>query len=432
MSFFEDLARFGNATALIENDQPISYTSLQKACDAIAEQVTQPRALILICAKNDAATVTAYLTALQYGHVAIMLSADMSDALLEPLIATYTPNYIFKNGALETLHVTPMALHNDLALLIPTSGTTGSEKMVRLSYKNLRANTASILKYLRITCNDTVITTLPLFYVFGLSILHTHLDVGARIVLCNDTLMSREFWHLCDTYGATSFSGVPYHYEMLKRLGFEKLPDSIHTLTQAGGKMHESLVHELGQWCKAQNRSLYVMYGQSEATARISYLEPSRVLQKPTSIGRAISGGSLEIVDGELIYRGDNVMMGYAQNVADLAKGDTLGGVLHTGDLGYADNDGDYYITGRIKRFVKLGGLRISLDAIEQFLKNRGIEAMCAGDDNGLIIATCNDEKSAKTVVSQTFKLHHSLIQTRTFASLPTTASGKYDYKALL
>ncbi len=431
MNFYGTLESFGDATALIENGRHLSYRELQKECDAFAKQIAPQRALILIAAKNNIETVAAYLSALQNGHVAMMLDADMPDTLLGPILEAYTPNYLYRNGTLEPLHVTPLKLHEKLALLIPTSGTTGSAKMIRLSHRNIQANTDSILNYLPITCNDSAITTLPLFYSFGLSILNTHLASGARVVLTNEGLLSKTFWQLCEAQQISSFSGVPYHYEMLQRLGFDKLPSSIHTLTQAGGKMHEKLVRTLGLWCQEHAKALYIMYGQSEATARISYLDPKKVVQKPTSIGRAIFGGHLEVVNDELIYRGENVMLGYALNADDMAKGDECGGVLHTGDLGYCDDAGDFYITGRAKRFIKLGGLRVGLDEIEQFLKNQGIEAMCGGDDTALLIATCKNAETAKTVVAQTFKLHHSLIKTRVVDALPTTASGKYDYKAL-
>jgi len=431
VSFYGALESFGDATALIENGHTLTYRELQQACDAFARQITPQRALILIAAKNDMATVTAYLSALQNGHVAMMIGDDMPDTLLAPILQSYTPNYLYRDGTLETLHVTPLNLHEKLALLIPTSGTTGSEKMIRLSYRNLEANTASILGYLHLTCNDTAITTLPLYYSFGLSILNTHLGVGGRVVLTSEGLLSRSFWEQCDAHAVTSFSGVPYHYDMLRRLGFEKLPQSVRMLTQAGGKMHEKAVAALGAWCQTQGKALYVMYGQSEATARISYLDPEKVLQKPASIGRAIPGGHLEIVNDELIYRGDNVMLGYAVNAADLARGDDCGGVLATGDLGYQDDEGDFYVTGRIKRFIKLHGLRISLDAVEQFLKARGIEAMCGGDDTALVIGT-RDAEGIRKLICDTFALHHSVVKVRTLEQLFVKPSGKYDYAALM
>ncbi len=431
MSFYGALETFGDATALIASEGRMSYAMLAQKADALYRPYNIQRALVMIAAQNDVLSVAAYLGALRAGHAVMMIDGDLDASLLQPLLDAYRPNMLFKEGTLDLLHHTPLRLHEALALLIPTSGTTGSPKMIRLSYRNLDANAVSILDYLQLTCNDVAITTLPLFYSFGLSILHTHLCVGASIVVTSESLMSRTFWEMCAAHGVSSFSGVPYHYEMLRRLGFDTLPSCVRTLTQAGGKMHETLVLELALWCAQTNRRLFVMYGQSEATARISYLHPARTLQKPSSIGRAIAGGSLEVIEGELVYRGDNVMQGYAQNAEDLAHGDELGGVLYTGDLGHRDEEGDFYITGRAKRFIKLSGLRIGLDEIEQFLKSHAIEAMCMGSDTALLIATCNDAQKAKTLVSQNFKLHHTLIHTRTLNTLPLTPSGKPDYKAL-
>lgn len=436
MSFYASLSQFGQNTALIDSDgEAISYETLQKKCEIFNQSIKEERSLILIAAKNSSETVVAYLSALMHGHVAILVNADTPTELLEPLIQAYQPNYIWKpsqNGyALTPLHTGTLDMHPDLALLIPTSGTTGSEKMIRLSYQNLQANTASIVEYLPLTCKDRAITTLPLYYSFGLSILHTHLALGACIVLSSETLMSKTFWQRCERHHISSFSGVPYHFEMLRRLGFDTLPNSLRYITQAGGKMNEKLVRELGLWCQEHAKALYIMYGQSEATARMSYLDPTKVLKKPKSIGKAIPGGSLEIINGELRYRGANVMLGYAKSLADLGKEDTCKGVLYTGDLGYRDDEGDFYITGRSKRFIKLNGLRIGLDEIEQFLKDRGIEAMCSGDDKKLVVGTCKDTEVQKLITKQ-FGLHHSTIAVITLSELLIKPSGKYDYHALM
>ena len=222
-------------------------------------------------------------------------------------------------------------LHPDLALLLSTSGSTGSPKLVRLSHDNLRCNAASIADYLGLTPDDRAITSLPMHYCYGLSVVHSHLLVGAGLVLTDLSVVDECFWRLAEDAGATSFAGVPYTFEQLERSGFtERALPSLRYVTQAGGRMAPERV---GRWRDHGRRSgwdLVVMYGQTEATARMAWLPPDRADAHPEAVGIPIPGGSfrLEPVDevdepgvGELVYAGPNVMQGYAVSAADLARG---------------------------------------------------------------------------------------------------------------
>jgi acyl-coenzyme A synthetase/AMP-(fatty) acid ligase len=333
----------------------------------------------------------------------------------------------------------------DLALMLSTSGSTGSPKFVRQSYKNISGNTRSIVEYLNILGSDRAITTLPMSYTYGLSIINTHLYAGAALILTNRTLMEREFWNALKGYEATTFGGVPYTYEMLKKLRFGRMElPSLRYLTQAGGKLAPEICAEFMDICSGRGGKFIVMYGQTEATARMSYLPWERAPSKPGSIGVAIPGGKFSLkgddgrvikepgVIGELIYRGDNVALGYAENRYELALGDEWGGVLETGDMAYFDDDGFYYVVGRKKRFLKIFGNRVNLDEVERLLKKSGEDCACGGADDSLrIYTTADDAVALKQYVMRHTDINPAGFSVVKIAEIPKNSFGKILYSEL-
>ena len=293
-----------------------------------------------------------------------------------------------------------LEVHPDLALLLTTSGSTGSPKLVRLTLRNLAANAESIAQYLQLTPQERPITSLPMSYSYGLSVINSHLQVGATIVFTEDGVLQREFWDAVDQHHCTSFAGVPYTYQMLLQTGLlNKKGSSLRTLTQAGGRLEERYIQQMYDLAMARGWKFMVMYGQTEATARISYVPFERLGGKVGSVGIAIPNGLLSVDEhtGELVYRGPNVMLGYAECRDDLAKGDELHGVLRTGDLARQDDDGYFYITGRLKRFLKLFGKRFNLDDVEKILSRRfETSVACYGRDDLLMVAVehCDDPEA--------------------------------------
>jgi len=331
-------------------------------------------------------------------------------------------------------------------LLLTTSGSTGSPKLVRISYKNIEANAASIAEYLAIDENERAITTLPMSYSFGLSIINSHLLKGATILLTSKTLMEKEFWAFLKREKATSMSGVPYTYEILKKLRFFRMDlPSLTTLTQAGGKLNNELNKEFSEFCQQSGKRFFVMYGQTEATARMSYLPPKYSLTKLGSMGIPIPGGEFSLIDetgsailgsdivGELVYKGKNVSMGYAECGSDLRKEDENQGVLITGDLAKRDSDNFHYIVGRKKRFIKIFGNRVNLDETERLLKSIISDCACTGvDDHMLIYITDNSRNDEiRNFISSKTGIHHSAFSVRHIDSIPKNNSGKTIYSSL-
>jgi acyl-CoA synthetase (AMP-forming)/AMP-acid ligase II len=452
-NLFTNLSRFGTETAVItDNGEHISYQGLADLADKTANGIGEKRTLVAVECDNSMPSLCAYLGAVRGGHAVLLIDGTLPTTLKSELTAKYRvrANWSAAHRTWEWPAPEELmpSLHPDLVVLLSTSGTTGSAKLVRLSEKNIHANAASIIEYLTLSPEERPITALPMHYSYGLSVVHSHLAVGATLLLTGQSIASRKFWDFLKAESATSFSGVPTMYEMLRRLRFEdmRLP-SLRTLTQAGGRLSPGLVEYFAGLTESRGQRFWVMYGQTEATARMAYLPPEYASIKPNSIGRPIPGGTFKLVDqsgapvalpnteGELVYTGANVMMGYATEPEDLANGDDLNSELATGDLAWRDEEGFFYISGRLKRFIKVFGKRIGLDEVESFAQATGLQAAATGKDDLLLLAVIAPPRSTaeiKAEVSHYYRLHHSAVRVVTVPAFPTSKAGKVQYPLLL
>ena len=457
--------RFGDAVALRdEHGQALTYAQLSAEGRALS-QAAGGRCLAFCLCRNTLGSALGYAGFVENGVVPALLNAGIDRELFETLYEAYRPACLwapadfawegcrsvyerFGYRLLQTPFGRQTALHGDLALLLTTSGSTGSPKFVRQSYRNIRANTDSIVRYLELTADEKPITTLPMNYTYGLSILNSHLDVGATVLLTEKGIAQREFWNFFRQEGATSFGGVPYTYEMLDRMRFLRMDlPSLRYMTQAGGKLLPELHRRFAQWCRESGKRFIVMYGQCEATARMGYLPWDKCLEKVGSMGIAIPGGRFELigaqgeiidqpgVTGELRYYGDNVTMGYAQSGAELSLGDERAGVLETGDMAQMDADGYFTIVGRKKRFLKMYGNRVNLDETERLLKAAfpQCECACAGRDDHLMIFATDGEKlpAMRAFLAEKTGLNLSGFHTQHLPAIPKNDSGKTLYREL-
>lgn len=434
---FWETPRNPEAPAVITADKgDYAYHELFRRADESAASLPNSRCLVFILCTNSVESVIAYLACLRHNHVALLLNRDTKEDILDRLISTYSPNYIHdpQTGFRPVAGSPPAVLHKDLALLLSTSGSTGSPKLVRLSHTNLQSNAEAISEYLNLSPSERPISVLPLYYSFGLSILNSHLACGGALLLTQESLISPSFWSFLSDKQATSLSGVPYTYQMLELLSFRKKNfPSLRYLSQAGGHLPKEMVHTYAQWAREHDIRFYVMYGQTEATARMSYLPPNLAEQHSDSIGVAIPGGHFDIDSEELIYRGANVSMGYATCRADLSKGDENQGILHTGDTARMDENGLFYITGRLKRFLKIAGNRFSLDELEARFLEQGIQAVCGGTDSRLLVAITNPEhkKTASQFLKDSWHLMKNQYEIRIVDSIPRNQAGKVLYSQL-
>lgn len=453
-----------NIAVITDSGRSIKYENINALSSTIYDDI-QHRCLVFCLCKNTIGSLCGYVSFISNKVVPLMLDSSLDKELLEELINIYKPEYLwlptdqlfeftqgleisstFDYSLLKLESDINFPLHDDLALLLTTSGSTGSPKLVRISYENIEANATSIAEYLSIDENERPITTLPMSYSFGLSIINSHFLKGATILLTSKTLMEKEFWTFLKNQKATSMSGVPYTYEILKKLRFFQMDlPSLKTLTQAGGKLNNELNKEFSEFCQQSGKRFFVMYGQTEATARMSYLPPQYSLTKLGSMGIAIPGGEFSLIDefgstiegsdiiGELVYKGINVSMGYAECGFDLQKEDENQGVLITGDIAKRDSDNFYYIVGRKKRFIKIYGNRVNLDETERLLKSIISDSACTGEDDHMIIYISDNTRvdEVRNFISSKTGIHHSAFTVRHIDAIPKNSSGKIIYSKL-
>ncbi|MGH3335280.1 MAG: AMP-binding protein, partial [Nocardioides sp.] len=426
-----DLPGHGSRTALHTATGEISYAELSdRAADLAGEVLGRTQRLVLIEGANTPEAVTAYLAAVQHGHVALLVPQGRP-AQLQQMVDAYDPDVVLGHEGDRWLadrrrRGTAHDLHPDLALLLSTSGSTGSPKLVRLSHDNLRSNAASIASYLRLTPDDRAATSLPLHYCYGLSVVNSHLLTGAGLVLTEGSVVDECFWQRFEGAGATSLAGVPYTFDLLDHSGFaERDLPSLRCITQAGGRLGPDRVRAWAELGQRRGWDFVVMYGQTEATARMAYLPAELAASRPEAIGVAIPGGDLRLEPvaeatepgvGELVYEGPNVMLGYAESPADLAEGRTVD-ALRTGDLARI-SDGLVEIVGRRSRHAKVFGLRLDLDRIESTVTARvsHTEVRCLAVDDVLHAFTTRRRSSARvhTALSELCGLPTSAVRVHT------------------
>lgn len=429
------------------------------------------KALGFVFARNDAASLIAYLGSMEAGHAVVMLDPELDLTLASRLILRFQPDFVvapasqvfdpaicaqYSVRALDPEQVllrSPLpqlhAVHPDVALLISTSGSTGSPRLVRLSWRNLLSNAVSINQALSTTNRDCAMVTSPIFNGYAQSLIHTHLAAGGSFVLTRDRVISRAFWDTVRKAGCSTIGGTPYFYHLLDRLDLDALGvPRVKKFIQIGGRLSENFARKYHEAATRRGGALHLMYGQAEATARISGVPPALLPDAARSVGFALAGGRLSTEtdgrlcgpsqEGELVYEGPNVMMGYASEPSDLARGDELGGKLYTGDMGYYDDTGLFYITGRKARFVKLFGWRISLDDVEEMLSHTG--PVAAVGDNERILIFCesspgtspNGAAPSIEELSARLRIHPSGFEVRMVPAIPRLANGKTDYRSLV
>ncbi len=444
-----------SVAAIDDSGQQVTYGDL---CDFAHEFATHipSRSLIFILSENKIGSLMGYVASLSNHIVPLIISARTEEGLYAHLRDLYHPEYLWvpsemaeKLGYKVVYSVWDYSLlctdspsvpmHADLSLLLPTSGSTGSPKLVRHSYRNIEANANNVRRLFKLTADERAMAILPMHYTMGLSVIASHLLAGATLLLSARSLLDKGFWTMLKE--ATSFTGVPYSFEILMKMRFTRMDlPKLRIITQGGGKLSPEMFHTLAQYAHEKGKEFIATYGQSECTARMAYLPAEMAMEKTCSIGIAEPGGQLSIVDaegnetfegeatGEMVYRGENVTMGYATSLEDLLKGDENHGVMHTGDLARRDADGCYFIIGRLKRFLKIFGLRIGLDEVEQMIKSElKADCYCKGDDEKLVVLVTRPELTEviPSFIEEKTHLFHKNIEVRVVDEILRNEAGK-------
>lgn len=455
-----------NKIALTDDTgETMSYGQLQNFILNF-KNVMPTRSVVFILCSNTIGAVATFLACIENKVVPLLLGKDLDRDLLRNLIDVYQPQYLIVPGNMEVefnnyilvskinnflvlyTKFPQYAVNEELSFLLTTSGSTGSPKLVRHSYKNVYFSYKQVAEFFGFTANDIGLADLPINYTMGLSVICSHLYAGSEVVLTDYNLINKEFWKIFNTKGITDITGVPFSYEVLDKLGFFlKDYPTLKILAEGGGRMNDVLFQKVALYCEQYSKKFYATFGTTETTARLAYLDPALAISKICSIGRAIPGGQLSLLDveqcipieemiaeGELAYRGDNVTMGYANCKEDLNKNDERKGYYITGDIAKRDKDGCYYIIGRISRFLKLYGLRISLDQCENIISDEfKIDCACLGNDQKMIIFLENKEILEEVVsyISKKLGLYKKCFVSKYIEHIPRNNNGKVMYSQL-
>jgi long-chain acyl-CoA synthetase len=436
----------------------LTYEQLYEAVERGADRLKSPhKKLALLRTSHDADCLVCYLALLAAGYAVWLWPGERLSTRDLALIERYRPDAIIWGNCPElqvneveypdrqalsgcTLYLRHGAqepIHPDLGLLLPTSGSTGSPRLVRLSFDNVATNAAQIVKALSIDSAERWLCSLPFHYVFGLSVVNSALCAGATLVLGDKTVMQQGFWQLCKEHGVTSLPAVPSQLELMRQVGhdFDSIAP-IRKIAAAGGAMTLPVHRWLAEKMAAHGVEIHSMYGMTEAAGRIAVLPPEEFATSPNCVGRAVAGGELRILaDGEIEYAGPNVMMGYADDRACLTLGDSLGGAIRTGDLGRLDESGRLYISGRRNRLCKLFGLRIDLDDVEALCGDIAPMAAVSNERAIYIFHTVTNSGTIATRLQQLsahMRLPIVAFVARQIDSIPKTASGKTHYAGLV
>ena len=456
---FLDIDKHNQNKTAIKDDSGYSLT-YGDVCKTVEEikNLNLPRSVIFNLCENCAGSLVGYLAFENNKQVPLLLSAKLDEELLNNLESMYQPSYYWvpewkehdikgeevysSNGyVLIKTQYEPYPLNEKLSMLLTTSGSTGSPKLVRHKYGNLEANAENVAKVFSWRPDEEIgICDLPMNYTMGLNVINSHLVIGASVLMVKANLMDADFWEFIKINGGTSFCGVPFSYEIMRRIGFDKmeLPD-LYTLAEGGGKLTDKMFKWVATYAKDKGKRFCATFGTSETSARMAFLDPEMALEKIGSIGKAIPNGELFLLDevvsedgsttGELGYRGPNVTMGYAQNRDDLMKDDEFCGEYHTGDIAKRDPDGYYYIVGRKGRFLKLFGLRVSLDETERILKTQypNVDLACTGNDKQMNIFVTDNELKDEIIpfISKKTNLHNSAFKVYVIDKIPRNNYGK-------
>ncbi len=439
--FKKKLFKNNKSIALIDASKNKTYTYSEiESFKSKFEKKFKNKSLVLLLTSNSIFSILSYISLMitKKKIIIILINEDIKEKFIKKIIRIYRPNYILTNRMLnlkrynskknfenyfllENKSINNENLNFINKLLIPTSGTTGNPKMVRLSLKNLNENTKSIIKSLNIKKTDTTITTMPMSYSYGLSIINTFLSKSAKIVVCKDSIANKNFWKYFNQYNITNLNGVPKFYEFLNKLKFENIfKRSLRFITQAGGKLDLKYKKYLYNLSKKNKFVFYVMYGLTEASPRVSVLNVNKNKNKIHSVGKPIEGVSVKInlskknsKKGMIEIHGRNICLGYSEKLCDLKKSDENNSKLISGDIGFLDKDKFLYILKRKSRISKIFGLRINLDDMEEKLLKAGIKAKCLTNDKYILvnIFKFSNKEKIKKMIYKTFGINKNFIK---------------------
>ena len=453
--------------AIIGIDSYNTHITYGEICSFVNNFEVTPRSVVFCLCENDIGAFAGFFAFIENKAVPLLLPEKMSKDMLSNLLKIYTPAYIWCRNNIADGFDYPCVfesygykllrtdnelypLFDDLSMLLTTSGSTGSPKLVRHSYKNISENPKNVAKFFGISEGCRAMADLPIHYTMGLSVICSHVSAGATVLLTSLSLMDMAYWDFFKEHKPTMFTGVPYSYEVLKRLRFTRNEHpELEIITQGGGKLSEELYLEFANYASNTGKKFIPTFGMTECTARMAGLAPELALEKVCAIGHAIPGGRLFLADengteiapneieatGEMGFEGPGVTLGYAECRDDLQKGDERFGRILTGDIAKRDASGVYFIQGRKTRFLKLLGFRINLDECEKLIKSEFLtDNACVGNDEKMIIYVEKQgiANQIPAFLSKQTGIGKPAFTAKEIVALPRSPAGKVLYSELV
>lgn len=432
----------------------ITYKELAEEAERLLPYIEE-RSLIFVLCDHQTETVKLIYNLLYLNMVPLALAADMDEELVDNLIVQYRPQYIYCSKSCEMgsryqykiefeRHIIlktgekKCETHPDIALLLSTSGTTGSPKLVKLSYGNLYNNAEQMCSYMDIHCGQKGISPLSMSYVYGLTFCIWHWHCGATLLITEESILSKKFHEFYEKEKVNHFGGTPYIYQMLQRIGFwdEEKIKYLHWAASAGSQMSDGDQIRMVSTLKDK---FWILYGQAECTGVISGMNFDENNIKLGSVGKVFEDVEISIDSStsELILKSPNICMGYADSIKQLSDGDVNQGTIHTGDAAYIDEDGCVYLRGRLSRYAKILGKRVSLDDIERYLNNTfsGVDFACAGADDNVVIFYSGEagklNEKILVLLDSKMKIPKKFITFFYLKEIPRSRAGKVMYEKL-
>lgn len=444
-------------TALISSEgQRVTYGELRVDILHMRESIPERCLMVIVC-DNSVATIRFYLAAVAADCVPLLLGTDLYEEYLKNYIHLYQPQFIWMSKSkrkdasnwgrlcyeteqhiLIDTGIPKGPMYEELAILLTTSGSTGNPKTVRISNKNIRENTKAIINALQLEENAIGVTILPMNYTYGMAICNMHMIMGATLIVTDYKVMDPRFLELVRNENITNIQGVPFVHEMLNRLGFyDDIMDSINLVTMGGGRAKAELHEKMNRVFAGKKIRFCAVYGQTEGTTMLTKLPDGKMMNDTECIGTACLGMEAwtDPDTGELIFQGSSVCLGYAEKKEDLALGDVNHGILRTGDLADIDEKGKIYLRGRIRRFIKMAGIRVNLDDIENLVRKNieGIECACCGSDDHMhvYVTQPNLSNTIKKLISGQIPVSGIMLSVRYIPEILHNSNGKIDYQKM-
>jgi acyl-coenzyme A synthetase/AMP-(fatty) acid ligase len=462
--------RAKNDVAVISPDRSsLTYSELIRRADRFARSLSSSRKqLVALLGDRDLGTLVAYVAALRHGHTAAWFGAAREPAAMLSLITRYGPDIVVVPPSLAGLGIPPgydhqpteervtsfirhagdaVPIEDETSVLLLTSGSMGASRAVRLGARAIRANSQAIAEVLGIDSSRRAATSLPLSYAYGLSVLNSHLIAGASLLITDTPATGTRFWREFASAGCASFAAVPIQLEWLAKsgVGWEAVP-SLRAVTVSGARIRDALAQIVHQRAEQSGFRFHKMYGQSEATARISVLAHEDFPSWGASVGRVVNGSTVTITDqagralpdrevGRIVYQGPNAMLGYADDRDALSAPDLMRGTVDTGDIGYLDK-GFLHLTGRSSRFVKPHGKRLALDFVEEEFGAVATAAAVGTHDEKTHVFVEGDVSEQICHVRREIAIRAGItpddLRIHSISVIPRTHNGKVDYALLL